>query len=397
MKDIKAISPAPADASLATEFAPAERATAQELGRQARTFYSNRLLGCLLDAIPDWVMILNQQRQIVYANDALLTLAEKLERPGVVGMRFGELLACDAAARAVSGCGTGEACRTCGAACTMLQALQGSKGTEECRIQSMRKGMVEACDLRVWGTPLKWEGEQFVLFVASDISSLKRRQVLEKIFFHDVLNTAGNIQGIACLLSMDEALVPEMVHDLSLASDSLVNEIKAQRLLLAAENNELEVNPKQMGSMDLLDNSVRAYRNHPMANERQILVDPLSADLAVRTDPTLFARVLGNMLKNALEACDAGESVVIGCKSTPNGAAFWCQNPKVMSRSVQLQIFKRSFSTKGTGRGVGTYSIKLLTERYLGGGVSFTSAEGQGTVFALHIPLNLAEPFAPCG
>lgn len=34
---------------------------------------------------------------------------------------------------------------------------------------------------------------------------------------------------------------------------------------------------------------------------------------------------------------------------------------------VQLQIFNRSFSTKGKGRGTGTYSMKLLTKRYLKG------------------------------
>jgi signal transduction histidine kinase len=44
-------------------------------------------------------------------------------------------------------------------------------------------------------------------------------------------------------------------------------------------------------------------------------------------------------------------------------------------------VFQRSFSTKGTGRGLGTYSIKLLTERYLGGRVWFESAEGHGTTF----------------
>ena len=43
-----------------------------------------------------------------------------------------------------------------------------------------------------------------------------------------------------------------------------------------------------------------------------------------------------------------------------------------MPRQVQLQIFKRSFSTKGAARGLGTYSMRLLSERYLKGVVSFT-------------------------
>jgi signal transduction histidine kinase len=58
-----------------------------------------------------------------------------------------------------------------------------------------------------------------------------------------------------------------------------------------------------------------------------------------------------------------------------------------MADRVRAHVFQRSFSTKGTGRGLGTYSIKLLTERYLGGRVWFESAEGQGTTF--HVELDI--------
>jgi len=55
-------------------------------------------------------------------------------------------------------------------------------------------------------------------------------------------------------------------------------------------------------------------------------------------------------------------------------------------------LFQRSFSTKGEGRGLGTYSIKLYTERYLKGTVSFSSAEGEGTVFRVRYPWVLEAP-----
>ncbi len=48
---------------------------------------------------------------------------------------------------------------------------------------------------------------------------------------------------------------------------------------------------------------------------------------------------------------------------------FWVHNHAVMPESVQRQVFQRSFTTKGRGRGLGTYSVKLLTERYLEGGL----------------------------
>ena len=51
-----------------------------------------------------------------------------------------------------------------------------------------------------------------------------------------------------------------------------------------------------------------------------------------------------------------------------------------------MQIFQRSFSTKpGAGRGVGTYSARLLTERFLGGELSFESEMGRGTTFTVKL------------
>jgi sensor histidine kinase regulating citrate/malate metabolism len=61
-------------------------------------------------------------------------------------------------------------------------------------------------------------------------------------------------------------------------------------------------------------------------------------------------------------------------------------NPGHIPKAIQAQIFQHSFSTKGHNRGLGTYSIKLLTERYLKGEVGFSSNEVSGTMFYAAIP-----------
>ena len=59
----------------------------------------------------------------------------------------------------------------------------------------------------------------------------------------------------------------------------------------------------------------------------------------------------------------------------------------VMPEDTQMQVFQRSFSTKAaSGRGIGTHSMKLFGERYLGGKVAFTSRESEGTTFTLTLP-----------
>lgn len=94
------------------------------------------------------------------------------------------------------------------------------------------------------------------------------------------------------------------------------------------------------------------------------------------------------MLKNALEAAEKGEKVQLGCKTKNGSVEFWVHNNQVIPGEDQLKVFKRSFSTKGRGRGLGTYSMKLLTEKYLDGKIEFTSKPGQGTTFRAVYPAN---------
>ena len=90
----------------------------------------------------------------------------------------------------------------------------------------------------------------------------------------------------------------------------------------------------------------------------------MSRGTTLISDQNLLHRVISNLLKNALEASDPGECVTLGCTFDDREARFRVHNPQAMPREVQLQVFQRSFSTKGAGRGLGTYSIRLLTKRY---------------------------------
>ena len=80
----------------------------------------------------------------------------------------------------------------------------------------------------------------------------------------------------------------------------------------------------------------------------------------------------------------------MNCSATDEAVTFSVTNPGVIPRDVQLQIFQRSFSTKGDrGRGVGTYSIKLLGEQYLRGTMGFKTDASNGTTFWLRLPKTL--------
>jgi len=368
------------------------RTPEEAISHQYFSFASNHLLVTLLDAIPDFVIILNRTRQIVFANSAVMDFAHVNHRQLLCGPRPGELFHCRESSRAHLGCGTGEVCRTCGAIRAILTAQAGERACEECRIlTSDGPNGSEALDLKIWTTPFPWDGDSFTLVVASDISDVKRRHVLERTFFHDVLNTAGSLMGLAQLLQSGDIPFDEVKDDLASTSEALVNEIRTHRILLAAESGQLPTTPVQFGSSEAITETISTSKGLDESRGK-IIARGDDENIPLVADRTLLHRVLSNLLKNALEATPHQGTVTIGCRrdTLPDGrpgAEFFVHNPGVMPAAAKLQIFQRSFSTKGAGRGIGTYSVKLLGEKYLSGRVGFESTETDGTRFHVTIPL----------
>ena len=247
-------------------------------------------------------------------------------------------------------------------------------------MQHPARRRVPAAGLQLPGLvlPLAVGGTTFVLNSLLDIAHEQKLAFLEKVFLHDVLNSANAIKGVGHLL---RALAGQTYHtevDLLLrAVNQLTDLVLYQREFASAERHDYAVAPVRLDSRAVVEEAVALIRGQRIAFGRGVAVDPDFADAAFTADRRLLDRVLHNMLRNALEACAPGEAATIGCRAGDGRVRFLVHNPAVMAEAVQLQLFKRSFSTKGEGRGLGTYSMKLFGETYLGGRVTFTSTTGR--------------------
>ena len=238
-----------------TYFAPAGRDTPAELTRKAAVIERHPLLKNALDAMPNMVMILNGNRQIVAANQKLLgILGASLGQ--LVEKRPGEAINCIRAKEGPDGCGTGVHCTHCGAVNAIMTAItSNAEAVRECRILAQTPTEVVPLDLRVTASPFKVENEAFVLVAVEDISNEKRVAVLQRTFFHDVLNTAGCILGYADYLASDSIPDPEVCERLSSLSRQLIEEIQSQRDLLHAESGELKPNHVPLKAGQVLDST----------------------------------------------------------------------------------------------------------------------------------------------
>lgn len=351
--------------------------------RQFAKVTADQLMRSVADSSKAYISVLNSHRQVIFANTSFVDTFG-VEPDAALGIRPGDMFSCETRTEGTDGCGTSSACADCGAAQVLRSARLGAPREDECRI--VQDGG-EALDLRVTATPFELEGEEYFLFTAIDISNAKRRESLERIFFHDIMNTATGVRGLSTMAragvgeGREEALA--MLEQIS---EHLIDEIQAQRDLLAAESGDLNVRVEQINSGTLLAETIALYESHDVGVGKHIVVPPDSEGVVFQSDPTLLGRVLGNLLKNALEATPAAGEVSVSCRATGPGVAFYIRNPSVMPPEVQHQVFHRSFSTKGPGRGLGTYGARLLTERYLHGNIAFESNKEDGTQFRVAVP-----------
>lgn len=374
-----------------TCFAPGPRDDGAVIQRQYELVVS-RDIPLVLDAIPVIALVLNQRRQMVFGNQRLAEALGIADIREVLGRRPGEIFHCLRATVGPAGCGTGDFCVHCGAVHSILRGLAGQEAVRECTmIRETEGSSLETLELMVSSTPIVLDGEPFVIFSITDVSHEKRRRALERVFFHDVLNTAGGIQGLMALLAEE---VPEPLREDALhihqVVEQLVEEIGSQRQLLAAESNELEIRRIPVFPADILSMVANAFRLRAQASDNVIVVCACSINPPFVSDPVLLRRVLANLVKNALEASVPGDTVALGCDVAPTAVTFRVRSAAAVPEAVRPRIFERSFSTKGQGRGLGTYGAKLLTERFLGGTIGFTSAEGEGTEFWVRLPLGQA-------
>ncbi len=369
----------------------AERDPQETIFRQRALLERNAVARQVMDAVPEMVMVLNAKRQLVFGNSTLLKAAGKESLDQLLGLRPGDILGCIHASRSEHGCGTTQFCKYCGAYKALVSGLAGQRKSEECRVTRYVHDEIEAMDLRVHSVPISVEGITFIFFHVADISQEKRKLALERIFFHDILNTVGGVQGLLELVQDEINGESKDLLELALRQTrSVVEEILAQKALNAAESHQLGVSPQDVNTLDVLLHVRDTYSNHLVGQDRHINIASGSEAMVLFTDPVLLRRVLGNMVKNALEASNPGAKVELGVVRKAGSVVFWVKNEAVIPKDVQLQIFKRSFSTKSKGRGLGTYSIKLLAEEYLKGKTWFTSQSASGTVFYVELPLALS-------
>lgn len=343
-----------------------------------------------LNSLPFSATILTPQRKAIFSNNSLLSAMGFASVEEVLGKRPGEILNCLHAVENNNQCGFSDKCKVCGALVAMNKTqLSHEESRSEMRATTLKNGQHYTYDFQVIVTPLTLNDKVFMIMYLNDISNEKRRKALERIFFHDVLNKVSSLNGLFEILQKQpvNGMQPEHMNLMGTILGDMTDEIVAQRELVAAEAGELIVKKETVVLSKTIKRVIEQAQQ--FSNPQEIVIEylPENQDLTIVSDRVILNRVITNLLKNAIEASEPNQTITIKSYFTVDKAVVTVYNKTFISEENQLQIFQRSFSTKGLNRGLGTYSIKLLTERYLQGKVHFKSSPQEGTTFFIELPL----------
>ncbi len=127
----------------------------------------------------------------------------------------------------------------------------------------------------------------------------------------------------------------------------------------------------------------------PAVEEKGIfLEDQLDPGLPrLPADPNQLNQVLVNLLKNAMEATEAGDRIILASGSEDNQVWFSIQDTgRGMTPEVREKIFHPFFTTKEKGTGLGLAVIhKIITDHQ--GTIDLDTTPGGGSTFTIRLPL----------
>jgi two-component system phosphate regulon sensor histidine kinase PhoR len=349
---------------------------AENLSRSLRELRDDRdLLGRILEAMREGVLVLDSERRILLFNgslrEMLLLDTAALGRPAIEVVRNAELqILVDA-------------------------AIAGQEPvTGEIEVAGLRPRRLLVHATRLLGEP------RCVLVVLFDVTEVRRLETVRKDF---VANVSHELRTpIAAVMSAAETLRTAAQTDPAAAGSFVAMiERNARRLgdlvqdLLELSRIESKEFRLTTDTFDLAGVVARAMGFHEerATEKRMRMTATLPTALpAVRGDATALERVLSNLIDNAIKYCPEGASVVVTAEELGGKLRVTVSDdgPGIEFRHLP-RLFERFYrcdagrSRAMGGTGLGLSIVKHLVEA-MGGTVEVESSPGQGARFSFTVP-----------
>jgi signal transduction histidine kinase len=229
-------------------------------------------------------------------------------------------------------------------------------------------------------------------------ASIRKSRFLAAVS-HDIRTPANAISLLAELLERTAATpsrdheIPEIAHDLKSSALSLVQLVSDVLDLTRFDSSKIELSESNVSLGPIIDDVCRQFMQQMKDKGLEFVCDLPPASWIIRTDRVKLARVLSNLLGNAVKFTQAGKiAVATRCNDDGSIDVLVSDTGPGIPPEHHEQIFDEYFQISNPQREKGSGLGLAICERLasaMGMNLSLQSAVGQGTTFTVHLPASL--------
>ncbi len=340
---------------------------ASQLGRRiAESDAQRTTLESVLEALPQGVVLLDKDDEIIYANETARSLL------GSFGDRLSSI-----APRGVQRC---------------VQAAR--EGTGGSRLEVER-----GSPPRVLGVnATRLEADERILVVVFDVTERYRVEAIRRDFVADASHELKT--PVAAVLASSEALQLALTRDPDRAATFAGRtQQAAQQLSRIVEDlldlSRLEASDQAEEVLPLdkvVEREVEGFRTRARESEIELVVD--TSPVRVLGSAADLALAVRNLCDNAVRYTNAGGTVTVAVRPDSDGSALIVVSDTgvgIPTRALE-RVFERFYrvdearSRATGGTGLGLSIVRHVVERH-GGSVTVTSQLGVGSTFTIRLPI----------
>ena len=222
--------------------------------------------------------------------------------------------------------------------------------------------------------------------------NVRLREEVERIGRHDLKTPLNSILAAPRLLREGRNLTREELDLLNIverAGYRILNMVNLSLDLFKMEQGTYTFTPHPVDLMDVVSKVMVDVMGHAEAKgvTLKTVINGRSSSVQGPVyawgDELLCYSMLGNLVKNAIEATPEGGNVTISLEGPRDVIMVRIHNPGVVPEAVRASFFEKYASSgKVEGTGLGTYSARLMA-RTQGGDISMRTSEESGTTLAI--------------
>ena len=214
-------------------------------------------------------------------------------------------------------------------------------------------------------------------------------------FAHSLRNPLTSIK--MRLYSLSRLNLPESQHhDLNVIVDE-INNIESLVKSFLKLSRSSKINPEPVSLSEIVEKTLELLKPEMEHKQIQILGQGTKNLPLCLIDPNKLKEALINLIVNGYEAVENGDGVITICEEVVDHELLgYCalveirDNGKGIPKETQPRLFEPFFTTKADGTGLGLCIAKNIIETH-GGTLTFSSIEGEGSIFSIHLPCIVSE------